>query len=60
MPDNDAAGLERRLLARGVRVASGSGFVGPGNDAGGIRLALGAEERIERLEEALRIVAEER
>ncbi|HEY4293080.1 PLP-dependent aminotransferase family protein [Luteibacter sp.] len=52
--------LERRLLARGVRVASSKRFVGSRRHADGIRLALGAEENIERLEEALRIVAEER
>lgn len=60
LPSADAAGLERRLLTRGVRVAASTGFVGAGNDAGGIRLALGAEECAERLEQALRIVAEER
>lgn len=60
LPCADAAGLEQRLVARGVRVAAGTGFVGAGKDPGGIRLALGAEENIERLEEALRIVAAER
>ncbi|NID15244.1 aminotransferase class I/II-fold pyridoxal phosphate-dependent enzyme [Luteibacter yeojuensis] len=60
LPCTQSAALERRLLARGVRVAAGAGFVGAGADAGGIRLALGAEESLERLEDGLRIVAEER
>lgn len=60
LPVKDAQGLEKRLLARGVRVAKSKGFVGVRKKPGGIRLALGAEQDLHRLEEALRIVAQER
>lgn len=60
LPCAEAAKLERRLRSRGVRVAAPEDFVGARKRAGGIRIALGAEERVERLEEALRIVADSR
>jgi DNA-binding transcriptional MocR family regulator len=60
LPCSATTAFERRLLARGVRVAASKRFVGTRKRADGIRLALGAEESMERLEEALRIVAEER
>lgn len=59
VPCRDADELEKRLLSRGVRVAAGRGFVGTATSAGGVRLALGAEESTERLEAALAIVAQE-
>lgn len=60
LPSPHAQDLEKRLLARGVRVARSKDFVGVRKKPGGIRLALGAEQDLQRLEEALRIVAQER
>lgn len=60
LPCAEATTLESRLLARGVRVAAPRAFVGEGSPVDGIRIALGAEERLDRLEEALRIVADAR
>ena len=60
LPATDPVGVERRLLARGVRVARSSNFVSRPRRPRGVRLSLGAEEDIGRLEEALSIVAEAR
>lgn len=57
LPTADAPRLERRLLERGVRVAATAHFVAEGAASAGIRLALGAEDDIGRLTNALRIVA---
>ncbi|WP_448097062.1 aminotransferase-like domain-containing protein [Luteibacter yeojuensis] len=60
LPSADPSAMEARLLTRGVHVAASRHFVGTRKPAHGIRLALGAEENPVRLEQALRIVAEER
>lgn len=57
LPHPDARGLADRLAARGVSVAPPQGLVAAGSSAGGVRLALGAEQDMERLEAALRHVA---
>lgn len=57
LPLPDAPAMEKRLLAHGVHVAASEHFVDTGRQAAGIRLAMGAEEDPDRLEEALRIVA---
>jgi DNA-binding transcriptional MocR family regulator len=58
LPGGDAVGIETRALARGVRVTPSRPLAADGEHAAGIRLCLGAEEDIDRLETALRIVAE--
>ncbi|HVI54330.1 MAG TPA: PLP-dependent aminotransferase family protein [Luteibacter sp.] len=57
LPGNDAADLEARALARGVHVAPVKPLAADGEHAAGVRLCLGAEEDLDRLETALRIVA---
>jgi DNA-binding transcriptional MocR family regulator len=57
LPEADAVGLEARALARGVRITPSKPLAADGEHAAGVRLCLGAEEDIGRLEHALRIVA---
>ena len=60
LPGADPAGLEARALERGVRITPSKPLAADGEHAAGVRLCLGAEEDIVRLETALRIVAEVR
>ena len=60
LPCADAAGVEARALERGVRLTPSKPLAADGEHAAGVRLCLGAEEDIGRLEAALRIVAEVR
>jgi len=57
LPGGDAAGLEARALQQGVRITPSKPLAADGEHAAGVRLCLGAEENIDRLETALRIVA---
>lgn len=57
LPTGDAVGIEERALARGVRVTPSRALAANGQDARGVRLALGAEEDVGRLGEALRVLA---
>lgn len=57
LPTAEATVLRERLIAKGVRVGDPCAHVGPAMEPQGIRLCLGAEEDIGRLEAALRIVA---
>jgi DNA-binding transcriptional MocR family regulator len=57
LPTTEAKALRKRLDAQGVRVGDPSAYVGAAKKPRGIRLCLGAEEDIGRLEAALRIVA---
>lgn len=57
LPGADAAGLEARAFERGVRITPSKPLAADGEHAVGVRLCLGAEEDIDRLETALRIVA---
>lgn len=56
LPCADAEAFSERLLARGVRVGNPAGYGDPSTRATGVRLCLGAEEDIGRLEVALGIV----
>lgn len=56
LPCDDAEAFGKRLLARGVRVGNPAGYGDPSTRARGVRLCLGAEEDIARLEVALGIV----
>lgn len=58
LPHPDAEAVYARLEARGVRTGDVLGYVGDGQPGKGLRLCLGAEEDIGRLEAALRIVAD--
>lgn len=60
LPHGKAAEVEERAWARGVRVTPSKPLAADGEHAVGVRLCLGAEEDIGRLEAALRIVAEVR
>lgn len=60
LPGDDADALEARAMARGVRVTPSRPLAADGEHAEGVRLCLGAEEDLDRLEAALRIVAEVR
>nr|WP_063572774.1 PLP-dependent aminotransferase family protein [Luteibacter rhizovicinus] len=57
LPCGNAPEIEARALARGVRVTPSKPLAADGEHAVGLRLCLGAEEDIDRLEAALRIVA---
>jgi DNA-binding transcriptional MocR family regulator len=57
LPADDAPGIEARARARGVSLTPSRALAADGQDARGIRIALGAEEDPDRLEAALRIVA---
>jgi DNA-binding transcriptional MocR family regulator len=57
LPDNDPVGLEERAMAHGVRVTPPRPLAADGENATGVRLCLGAEEDVARLETALKIVA---
>lgn len=60
LPGEGAEGLEARAMARGVRLTPSKPLAADGERAAGLRLCLGAEEDVDRLEAALRIVAEVR
>jgi len=60
LPSGDAVGIEARALARGVRVTPSRPLAADGEHVVGVRLCLGAEEDIGRLEIALRILADVR
>jgi DNA-binding transcriptional MocR family regulator len=60
LPGEGAEGVEARAMARGVRLTPSKPLAADGEHAAGLRLCLGAEEDVERLEAALRIVAEVR
>jgi DNA-binding transcriptional MocR family regulator len=60
LPGGDPIGIEASALARGVHLTPSQPLAVGGEYAAGIRLCLGAEEDIGRLEAALRIVAEVR
>jgi DNA-binding transcriptional MocR family regulator len=57
LPHKDATGVEARALAQGVRLTPSKPLAADGEHATGVRLCLGAEEDVARLEAALRIVA---
>jgi DNA-binding transcriptional MocR family regulator len=57
LPCADAEALGERLLARGVKVGNPAGYGDPSRRAAGVRLCLGAEEDVGRLEAALGLVA---
>jgi DNA-binding transcriptional MocR family regulator len=57
LPCGNAPEIEARALARGVRVTPSKPLAADGEHAVGLRLCLGAEEDLDRLEAALRIVA---
>jgi DNA-binding transcriptional MocR family regulator len=60
LPGEGAEGLEARAMARGVRLTPSKPLAADGAHAAGLRLCLGAEEDVDRLEAALRIVADVR
>ena len=60
LPGDGAEELEARAMARGVRLTPSTPLAADGQHAEGLRLCLGAEEDLDRLEAALRIVAEVR
>lgn len=58
LPEANAPAIEERAAARGVRLTPSRPLAADGEHAVGLRLCLGAEEDMGRLETALRIVAE--